>query len=149
MSRDEWGRRYDIMGVMREEMERLLNHITSTKPPTVRFSTRSWEPAIDVYETPSAIVLKIELAGIKQEDIELMVDRQSLLIRGERVDPPSEKRRVYHQMEIFCGPFQRQVDLPAAVDSDKAEASYSDGMLKVTLPKLTPSDTQRVNISSI
>ncbi len=149
MSSDEWGRRYDIMGVMREEMERLLSHIAATKPPTVRFATCTWEPAIDVYETPTVIILHIELAGIRREDVELIIDRNTLLIRGERVEPPSEKGRLFHQMEIFCGPFQRQVVLPAAVDSDQAEASYSDGMLKVTLPKLTPSDTQRVNISSI
>src|SRR5947209_4727654 len=100
-----------------------------------------WEPPADVYETRDAVKIKIEIAGVRREDIqiELARDARSITIRGLRLDGDTEacERTVYHQMEIYTGPFERVVQLPAnlAIAADEVHAGYEDGFLLVTLPK--------------
>jgi len=128
---------FQITTVQRE-MERLLDHFAGAKPPSVRFSPRVWEPAIDVCETHDKVVVVVELAGVEEQDIEITVNRDRFLIRGERKRPSYGERRTYYQMEIPGGPFEREVPLPAVVDPEGGEASYKDGLLEVVLPKLGP-----------
>jgi len=123
---------------VQQEMERLLDHFAGAKPPSVRFSPRVWEPAIDVCETQDKVVVVVELAGVEEQDIEITVNRDRFLIRGERKRPSYGERQTYYQMEIPSGPFEREVPLPAAVDPEGGEASYKDGLLEVVLPKLGP-----------
>ena len=107
------------------------------------FSTpeRFWEPQADVYETREAVKVKVELAGVKPDSIqvELSGDGRTLSIRGVREDERKEAvdRILFHQMEIYLGPFERVLPLPrgAEVQRDAVNASYRDGFLIVTLPK--------------
>jgi len=124
------------MNSMQREMDRLLSYLSSSKPPTVRFGPRAWEPAIDVYETEKEVVVVVELAGVKQEQISVVAERNILVIRGERKDTSTESHKSYHQIEIHRGPFQRGIQLPTAVDPAKTKASYEDGLLKIMLPKI-------------
>jgi HSP20 family protein len=133
---------------MQQEMERLLDHFASSKPPAIRFSPRIWEPAIDIYETDEAIVVMIELAGVKEEDIEIMVDRSTFVIRGERKIAASSRGCTYYQMEIASGPFERGISLPAAIDPEQTKASYQNGIVEVVLPKVKEEWTQRVKIKA-
>lgn len=102
---------------------------------------RFWEPRADVYETGGALKVKIELAGVKRDEIrvELSPDAASLTVSGIREDECSEAadRILFHQMEIYLGPFEREINLPAGVevDRDQVTAVYRDGYLLVTLPK--------------
>lgn len=124
----------DIDAIHRE-MERLLDHYAGSKPPSVLFAKRGFEPAVDVYETDDAVVIVAELAGVDCERIDVALHQQVLSIRGERIAPGSGRKRSYSQMEINSGPFERVIRLPIAVDSDGATARYADGMLEITLPK--------------
>lgn len=124
----------DIDAIHRE-MERLLDHYAGSKPPSVLFAKRGFEPAVDVYETDDAVVIVAELAGVDCERIDVALHQQVLSIRGERIAPGSGRKRSYSQMEINSGPFERIIRLPIAVDSDGATARYADGMLEITLPK--------------
>jgi len=105
--------------------------------------TRFWEPLVDIDETREAIRVKVELAGVRTEDIhiELSGDARTLTVRGVRRDSQDEPgdRTAFHQMEIFFGPFERNITLPArpAVDRENVQASYRDGFLIVRLPKVT------------
>jgi HSP20 family protein len=111
---------------------------------------RYWEPHADVYETREAVRVKVELAGVRSESIqvELAGDGKSLAIRGVREDERAEAidRILFHQMEIYLGPFERVLSLPAGVhvDRDNLTATYRDGFLMVTLPKRShpPRQTQ-------
>lgn len=100
-----------------------------------------WEPHADVYETQDALKLKVELAGVHHEEIqvELSGDGRAVTIRGLRVEggPDIGKRIVFHQMEIYTGPFERTFLLPPDVEVSRTgvEAVYQDGFLVVTLPK--------------
>lgn len=103
-----------------------------------RHSLRShiWRPPIDVFETNEAIVVRVEIAGMKESDFAITLDERHLSIRGTRPDSP--ERRAYRQMEIRFGEFLAEVDLHSQINVDEVEAVYSNGFLKVTLPKTGP-----------
>ena len=95
-----------------------------------------WSPPTDVYETGDALIVRMEMAGMRDEDFEVIVENETLYITGSRPDTP--ERRAYHQMEIRFGKFATAVGLPAPVDVEKARAEYQDGFLTIILPKATP-----------
>ncbi len=99
--------------------------------------THLWRPPTDVYETEEHIVIQVEIAGVRQEDFAISLAERRLSISGVRHDPTSD-RRAYHQMEVHFGEFRTDVDLPGPVDEDNIDAEYSDGFLRVILPKLKP-----------
>lgn len=95
-----------------------------------------WTPPTDVYETEENLMVKVEVAGMREDDFEVSVEDQVLLIRGSR--PDINERRAYHQMEIRFGKFEITLGLPSGVDLDKASAEYKDGFLTIVFPKIQP-----------
>lgn len=104
------------------------------------------EPATDVYETTENVVVVVEIAGVSAEEIDISVEGKTLTVRGEREDRQRELTRLYHQMEICCGIFERSVTLPSEVDPQRASATYSDGLLVVVLPKVQQQLARRVRV---
>ncbi|MGH2521386.1 MAG: Hsp20/alpha crystallin family protein [Anaerolineales bacterium] len=98
---------------------------------------RVWRPPTDMYETEDQIVVQVEVAGVRQEDFSVSLYDRRLSISGVRGDSNPD-RRAYHQMEIHFGEFRTDVELPCLVNENQIEARYSDGFLRVTLPKLKP-----------
>jgi HSP20 family protein len=133
---------------MQRQVGWLMDDVVSRKPPMVRFSPRTWEPAIDVYETGSDVVVLVELAGAKEDEIEVTVHGQALIVRGERRDIKQGIKRTYSQMEVLWGPFERDIALPAAVDVNQIKAFYERGFLEVILPKVNEEKTRRINIKT-
>ena len=93
-----------------------------------------WSPPTDIYETDSGYVIKVEIAGMSEDDFEVIVEDNILMISGNR--PDSSERRAYHQMEIQFGKFEIAVELPAPVDVENASAVYKDGFLTIQLPRV-------------
>ena len=93
----------------------------------------TWRPPTDVYETEVSWVIKLEIAGMRDEDFEVAFENNVLMISGNRLD--LNERRAYHQMEIRFGKFEIAVELPMTVNIEKATAGYQDGFLVVVLPK--------------
>lgn len=108
----------------------------------VRFTSRSisWCPPTDIFETEESVVVRVEIAGMREEDFTIELDGKILVIRGNRPDIP--ERRAYHQMEIRFGEFSCEVELSVPVDSGRVEAVYRNGFLRVLLPKERPSQIQ-------
>jgi len=96
--------------------------------------TTSWRPPTDVFETDDAYVVRVEIAGMREEDFSIELDGRILTIRGTRPDVP--ERRAYHQMEIRFGEFGTEVELPGPVVADQVKAHYQDGFLRAVLPKM-------------
>jgi HSP20 family protein len=92
-----------------------------------------WSPPTDVYETDKAYIVRVEIAGMREEDFEVVIENHTLHISGTR--PDSSVRRAYHQMEIRFGKFATSVGLPSPVNVEQSHAEYKDGFLTVTLPK--------------
>lgn len=105
----------------------------STKRLQSRGQPKAWHPPTDVYETRHAIVVKVEIAGMPEKDIDVVLQDKTLTIGGERQDSGAKLR--YQQMEIQYGCFETQVDLPGPVDAEGIEATYWNGFLVVRLPK--------------
>jgi len=97
---------------------------------------RAWRPPTDVYETESAYMVVVELAGMRGVDLAVSFDHQVLSIRGSR--PEAGGSKAFHQMEINYGEFLVDVHIHTPVDSERIEATYSDGFLRVALPKAHP-----------
>ncbi len=93
-----------------------------------------WSPPTDLYETETSLVVRLEVAGMREEDFDVSLENNTLYITGSRPDFP--EKRAYHQMEIRFGKFATSVGLPAPVDVDGARAEYQDGFLTVILPKI-------------
>ena len=93
-----------------------------------------WNPPTDEYETEDAYIIRVEIAGVREDDFEVTIENDTLLISGKRQDvtgPP----RAFHQMEIRFGKFTTAVHLPGPVNADDAQAEYENGLLTVHLPK--------------
>jgi HSP20 family protein len=96
----------------------------------------TWRPPTDVYEREDSLVVRVEIAGMHEEDFVIQLDQNLLVIRGTRTD--INERRAYHQMEINFGEFLTMVELQSSIDTDHVSAEYQNGFLWVTLPKSQP-----------
>lgn len=92
-------------------------------------------PAVDIVEQDKAFVITAELPGLDEKNIEIKLSNGCLILTGEKRDEREEKRRDYYLSERHYGSFERSFGLPDGVDPDKIEASYSNGVLTLTLPK--------------
>ena len=95
-----------------------------------------WSPPTDMYETQANFVVRLEIAGMREEDFEVAVENNVLIISGQR--PDLNERRAYHQMEIRFGRFEIAVDIPVPVEIESSVAEYKDGFLLIQLPKASP-----------
>ena len=130
------------------EMQRYLAHFNRAgKRPTILFSPNLqpspvWTPAMDIYETDSALVVLLDLAGVDATRTEVHAEPHLLVVRGMRRERDSagstEEERSYHALEIPYGRFERSVRLPPGLDTTAAKASYREGLLEITLPKRLP-----------
>ena len=92
-----------------------------------------WSPPTDEYETQDTYIVRVEIAGMREEDFEVSLENDTLLIMGYR--PDSSERRAYHQMEINFGKFAIAVGVPGPVNVEQAQAEYVNGFLTIILPK--------------
>jgi HSP20 family protein len=132
---------------LQREMERYLEHVSHKKPHTVMFSNRTWQPAVDVFECEEGVCAVVDLSGVKLEEVELIVGRRTLSLRGERSDPGSPTDRRFTVMEIPFGPFERTLQLPASVDPEGVSATYDAGFLRVTMPRAGAPSPKRVTVT--
>jgi HSP20 family protein len=94
-----------------------------------------WQPEVDVFETERGLVVRVELAGVKSEDLRVTVDGDEIRIAGTRRAPePGDLLRL-HRMEIASGPFQRRLRVPIPFDREAVTAHLAEGFLTVTLPR--------------
>ena len=120
-------------------VRKTISAMTETKREVLRsvgWHVRSsiWSPPTDVYETEQNLIIKVEVAGMRDEDFEVAFENNILMIRGHR--PDRNEKRAYHQMEIRFGRFEIAVEIPVVIDIEKAIAEYKDGFLVITLPKV-------------
>lgn len=108
----------------------------------------AWTPAADLYETPESFVLEMELPGFDLDDIELTMEKGVLSVTGERKMEEKEEDRTYHLQERSVERFTRSYALPRSVEIDKVDASFSNGVLKVLLPKAAEAKPRRIEVKA-
>ncbi len=109
---------------------------------------RTWTPAVDIYDTDDALVLKAELPGVSKDDVSIEIHNNTLILRGERKHEAEVKEGDYYRAERAYGTFQRSFVLPTLVDQDEVQATYTDGVLELRLPKSEAAKPKRIAISS-
>lgn len=143
---------FEDMARLQREVNRLFE--TSDRGSGLRHgdaehaSTRIWAPAVDIAEDPEEIVLKAELPGLKQEDIDIELSGDTLTIKGERKFDDTERKDSYIRIERAYGMFQRSFTISVPVQDDAVSASYKDGVLEVHLPKSEAARPKKVTVSA-
>ncbi len=112
--------------------EEFPSQVTDTSRWRIIARPHAWRPPTDVFETDDDIIVRVEVAGMREADFTISLNGRTLAIRGIRQD--TNERRAYHQMEIAFGEFTTEVELPYTIIADKVEAVYRDGFLRITLP---------------
>ena len=108
-----------------------------------------WEPAVDVYEDKDKITVRAELPGMKQPDIQLSVESNTLTISGERKREEERQQGDTFRSERFYGRFQRSLTLPQPVDSGNIKATYKDGVLTVICPKSEEAKRKQIEVKAM
>ena len=109
-------------------------------------SNRPWTPAVDIYETENDLVVKADLPEVELKDIDVRVENQTLTIAGERKFEKQENVAGYHRIERSYGNFTRSFAVPNSFDTEKISASFSNGVLSVSLPKKEAAKPRQVKI---
>jgi len=115
---------------VQREMERLMGRFGENR----RVGGGNY-PAVNVLDGPNEMVVQAEMAGVKRQDIDLSITGETLVIKGVKHAPPDEQKLRYHRRERGTGEFDRTVVLPDKVDAARIEASFTNGILTVRLPK--------------
>ena len=118
------------------QLQRKLAGMEDARPPPP--GGPAWSPNTDVFEGPNGLIVRVELAGVPLDGIEIQLDDQVLVIRGVRRDPQNSATAAgyrFRQMEMDYGPFERVLPLPFAVDGDHAAAAMHLGVLTINLPR--------------
>jgi len=108
---------------------------------------QTWTPALDVQEDKEGFTIRVELPGLKREDIDVSLQDGVLVISGERKAEPLKEDTELHRQERYFGRFSRALTLPTAVAGDNVKAAYKDGILTVTLPKAEEAKPKSITIS--
>ncbi|HYK18473.1 MAG TPA: Hsp20/alpha crystallin family protein [Bryobacteraceae bacterium] len=98
-------------------------------------SSRPWAPAVDIFETDNELVLKADVPGVEQKDIDIQLENGTLTVKGERKFANEEKGKGFHRLERSYGTFVRYFTVPETVDPENVRADFHNGVLTVTLPK--------------
>ena len=107
----------------------------------------TWRPLADIRESAEMLTVKIELAGMKEEEIDVTLYEDALVVSGERHEEPERNENVYyHEAQIRYGPFRIEVLLLLPIDREGVKARYENGFLWVDLPKLPQNKPERVRI---
>jgi len=125
------------MDDMHRHIQRLMDEMFNiTRPLLTTTHTTGWLPESDIYETEEEIIIAINLAGVKKEDIEVFLHEDYIYIRGIRYQPIKENMVLRcHQLEMGYGEFERAFHIPVSIDRNSIEALWSDGLLRVHMKK--------------
>jgi HSP20 family protein len=140
-----WEPFHNLLASQRE-FDRLFKEAVPRFFGESELSTRTWAPAVDIFETPENIVLKAELPGIDPKDVEVRVEDNTLYLKGERRFEKEVKEESYHRVERSYGSFARSFSLPNSIDAEKVGAEYKDGVLTLTMPKREEAKPKTIKI---
>ena len=132
---------------LQDRMDRLFHDsITRNRGYEESLTPGFWSPAVDIYETNEAVILKAELAGMNKSDVTIEVKNSTLILKGERKFEKDVKEENYHRIERSYGSFSRSFSLPHTVDATKVSATFKDGLLEIKIPKMKEARPKQIEI---
>jgi HSP20 family protein len=109
--------------------------------------TAGFVPAVDIYEDAEKVVLKLEVPGVDEKDLDVRVEKNTLTVKGKRNFDKEEKEENFHRIERRYGSFHRAFTLPTSVDAENVEAKYNAGVLKLELKKKAEAQSKQIKIN--
>lgn len=136
----------DLLGIQ-EEINRLFDVMTRRPFEGMGLFDGDWAPAVDIAENANSVVVKAELPGMTDKDIEVNILGDTLTIKGEKKREEEKKEQNYYRVERAHGSFQRSITLPSQVVADKAKASFKNGVLEIEIPKKEEAKPKQVKVN--
>ncbi len=130
---------------MQEQMNRLID-LAWNRESGEDIREGAWQPPVDIYEDEHSVIIKAEIPDVDQKDIEVKIEDNTLILRGERKQDESIRKENYHRIERYYGAFQRSFALPLTIDREKVKANCERGVLTITLPKREESKPKQINV---
>lgn len=132
---------------MQNEMNRMLQNFFPSRRLNGDEESGVWRPAVDIHEDSDSYTIDAELPGLKKEEVSINYQDGSLSISGERRYESGGEGKNSHRLERFYGKFYRSFSFPAPVDGDRIQASYNDGVLRISVPKTEDVKPRRIEIA--
>ena len=136
---------FDELTLLRNRMDRLLNKIGDEETPALT-ATTSWTPTTDIVETKDALVVRCELPGIDEKNVNVEIENRVLTISGERQLEEVTKEKNFHRVERAYGKFVRSFTLPPNFITENVKATFTDGLLELTLPKKEEAKPKKIQL---
>jgi len=134
------------LSTLQDRMNRLFNDQFSAATRDESL-TGAFVPPVDVYEDENTIQVRMEVPGIEEKDIDIRLENQVLVVRGERKFEKEEKEENFHRIERRYGSFTRSFTLPATVNPEDVTADYDKGVLKIRLAKRAEAKPKQIKVS--
>jgi len=136
------------VAVLQNRLNSIFNDFASSngEMQNESLSAGNFVPPVDIYEDTNRLVLKLEVPGIPQEDLQIHLENQTLTVKGERRFVKDEKEENFHRIERRYGSFVRSFTLPATIETDSAQANYENGVLSITLQKKEAAKPKQLKI---
>ncbi|HKY31837.1 MAG TPA: Hsp20/alpha crystallin family protein [Candidatus Polarisedimenticolia bacterium] len=146
MALTRWDPFRDLVS-LQERMNRLFeDSLSRSKTTDQEMAMGAWTPPVDIFETPEEVVLKADLPGVDQRDIDVRIENSTLVLRGERKFLKEAKEEDYHRIERSYGVFSRSFQLPGTIDQGKITAVHKEGVLEVHLPKREDTRPKQIKV---
>lgn len=146
----KWGPTTDLareLDSMQRRINRMFNNFFEGRMSEEGdIALSAWSPAVDIVEREDSFVIEAELPGMKKDDIKISLANDILTIQGEKKSEREEKKENYHRTERTYGKFSRSFSLPGNIKSDKVEAEFSNGVLRITVPKSEEAKPKQIEV---
>ena len=143
MAITRWDPFRDVVA-LQSRMNSLFREFNENDSP---LTTASFVPAVDIYEDSKKVVLKLEVPGMEEKDLDIRVENNTLTVKGERKFEKDEKEENFHRIERRYGSFYRSFTLPSTVDTENVQASYNAGILKLELNKKPEAQPKQIRVN--
>jgi len=137
-------RPFEELERIRRDFDRLLEEFSPVRRES---QMETLIPPVEVYETDKEVVVKVDLPGVKREDVEITVKENAISIKAERKEEKEEKTENVYRAERFYGVIERVIPLPVEVDPEGAKAEYKDGVLEIRIPKVQVEKEKKIKLS--
>jgi len=130
--------------LLQNRVNTLFRNLNEAETPV---AAASFVPAVDIYEDAQKLVLKLEIPGMDEKDLDVRVEDHTLTVKGERKFEAEEKEENFHRIERSYGSFFRAFTLPSTVETDNVQASYNAGVLKLELKKKPETQPKQIKVN--
>jgi len=134
------------VAILQNRLNSIFNDFARPDEAQETLTAANFIPAVDIYEDDQKLVLKLEVPGVRQEDLDVRLENQTLTVKGERKFESEEKQENFHRIERRFGTFARSFTLPVTVDTSSVAAKYEHGVLAIQLAKKEAAKPKQVKI---